>query len=70
MTATTTELQRIFRMGAVDLPDPDRKMSPESVLAHYTNTFPNLMGGKVAGGNVEGNNIVFTLKRNEYKANG
>lgn len=68
---TTTELTRIFRMGAVDLPDPDASLSPEAVLSHYASgPFPQLRGGKVSGGDVEGDHIVWTLKKNEYKSNG
>lgn len=68
--AIITELKRVFRFGATDLPDPDKSWSPERVLQHYQGTFPQLVGGKIQGGDVEGDAQVFVLKRQEYKANG
>ena len=71
MTATTITLNRVFRLGAQDLPDIDPTLTPDQVLAHYANTaFPNLQGGKVSGGDVEGDSIVWRLEKNSYKANG
>jgi len=69
--ATLSVLKRIFRFGATDLPDPNPALTPESVLEHYANgPFPQLVGGKISAGNVEGDARVYTLSRNTYKANG
>lgn len=69
--ATVTHIKRIFRFGATDLPDPNPTLSPDAVLEHFANgPFPQLLGGKVSSGNLEGDVRVFTLSRNSYKANG
>lgn len=64
------ELKRTFRVGSVDLPDPDEAMSVDQVLAHYARIYPNLAGGKVEDGGVSGDKYVWILKPNTYKSNG
>lgn len=66
----TITLTRTFRFGAVDLPDPDSRMSPEDVLEHYSRVYPTLRHGKVIDDGVQGDTYVWKLQANEYKANG
>lgn len=64
------KMQRVFRMGATDLPDPDADLSPEQVLEHYASMYPTLRHGKVEEVGAEGDCVVFAMKAAEYKANG
>ncbi|KXS55280.1 MAG: PRTRC system protein C [Marinobacter sp. T13-3] len=66
----TIKMQRVFRMGTVDLPDPDSDLTPEQVLEHYANQYPQLKRGKVEEQGAEGDAIVFVMKASEFKANG
>lgn len=70
--ATITQLHRVFRLGATDLPDPDPQMTPAEVLTHYANQYPSLKYGKVDDGtaNPTSGTMTFVLTPNEYKANG
>lgn len=64
------KMQRVFRMGVVDLPDPDSDLTPEQVLEHYAAMYPQLLRGKVQELGAEADQLVFSLKPNVYKANG
>lgn len=64
------KLQRTFRMGVVDLPDPDADLTPEQVLEHYATQYPQLRRGKVEELGAEGDRLIFSLKPCEYRANG
>ena len=64
------KLVRVFRMGATDLPDPDSDLSPEQVLDHYKQKYPTLRYGKVDEVGVEGDQLVYAMRANEYKPNG
>jgi len=66
----TAKLMRVFRMGATDLPDPDAELNPEQVLDHYKDQYPTLRYGKVEEAGVEGDQLVYKLESNSYKANG
>ena len=66
----TIAMHRIFRFGATDLPDPDEGGSPQEVLDHYANTFPQLKYGKVSEGEAIGDAYVYELKTNGFKPNG
>lgn len=64
------KMQRVFRMGSIDLPDPDSELTPEQALEHYANQYPQLLRGKVQELGAEGDSLVFVMKPCEYKANG
>jgi len=64
------KMNRVFRMGATDLPDIDADLTPEQVLEHYALQYPQLRRGKVAELGAEGDSLVFTLSPCEFKANG
>lgn len=46
----------------VSLPDPDPNMSPEQVMAFYSNTYPELCTSNVSGPQYEGDRLVFSFK--------
>ena len=70
MSVATLKMQRVFRLGTTDLPDPDASLSPEQVLSHYAALYPTLRHGKVEESGAEGDCVVFSLRAAEYKANG
>jgi len=70
MTATTVQMQRVFRLGTTDLPDPDSDLTPNEVLEHYAALYPTLRHGKVEESGPEGDQLVYKLKASEFKANG
>ena len=41
---------REFEFNGKDLTDPDNKMTPQQVLEHYSNVYPELAIAKVTGG--------------------
>ena len=70
MTAVTVKLNRVFRIGTTDFPDPDSDLTPEQVLEHYATQYPSLRHGKVEEIGSEGDRLVYALKTSEFKANG
>ncbi|ARM86155.1 PRTRC system protein C [Marinobacter salarius] len=69
-TATATELERTFRLGATDLPDLDPDLTPEQILEAYKEQYPNLRYGKVQEVGIEGDVLVYQLVPAEFKPNG
>lgn len=68
--ATIATLERVFRLGATDLPDPDADLTPEQVLEAYKEQYPTLRYGKVQEIGVEGDLLVYALIPAEFKPNG
>lgn len=66
MTAVTVRLSRVFRYEGIDLPDPDETMDTVEVLAHYTQQYPRLAGGKVVEIGVEGDKLVNELRHGAF----
>ena len=66
----TVKLQRIFRLGATDFPDPDSDLEPGQVMDHFASMYPQLRYGKLSEGEVEGDALIFEMKPNEFKPNG
>jgi len=64
------KLQRVFRLGATDFPDPDPDLEPTEVLSHFSSMYPQLRYGKVSEGASEGDSLVFEMKPNVYLPNG
>jgi PRTRC genetic system protein C len=62
MAAVILSLTRVFRHEGIDLPDPDPSMEPGEVLAHYTQQYPRLAGGKVVEPVVEGDQMIYELR--------
>lgn len=66
---TIVRLQRVFRMGATDFPDPDPDLEPSQVLKHFSNQYPQLQHATISAGEPEGDTVVFTMTTS-YKPNG
>jgi len=68
--AQVMELERVFRLGATDLPDLDSDLTPEQILEAYQEQYPTLRYGKVPEVGIEGDQLVYQLVPAELKANG
>ena len=59
----TNHLKRVFLFETegekIKLSDPDSKMSPETVLNYYSNTYPLLTTAKIDGPTITGDAIQF-----------
>lgn len=64
--AQILELQRVFRFGGRDLPDPNPALLPEEVLKHYTGQFPRLLGAKVIEPVTAGDTQVYEFKQANF----
>lgn len=54
--------ERVFRMKQRTLSDPDKSMSPEEVMAYYSNQFPELVTSNVFGPKIEGTKAVYEFR--------
>ena len=63
-------LTRIFKKGPTRLLDPDPAMSPQQVLEHYTDLYPELANASVSEGEVIGTEFVITFEKPIVKTNG
>lgn len=70
MAAVIQSLARKFRFQGIDLPDPEPTMEPSEVLAHYTQQYPRLAGGKVVYPVTEGDELVYELREGSFGAKG
>ncbi len=47
--AQKTTLKRVFKHGAIELPDPNPRLSPEQVRDQYAATYPGLATASIKG---------------------
>lgn len=64
--AQILDLQRTFRFGGRDLPDPNPSLTPEEVLKHYGGQFPRLIGAKVIEPVIVGDTQVYEFKQANF----
>lgn len=66
MALAVTHLKRKFvikeKGNDVELSDPNKNLSPEEVLKHYTPMYPILTNARVDGPKIEGSNAIYTLE--------
>jgi PRTRC genetic system protein C len=58
------KLDRVFRYDKKDLSDIVPTMSPEEILEHYSNTYPELINAKANYVGVENDKMVYEFKTN------
>lgn len=60
------KLKRVFKFSSgkkdIELADPNPEFSPEEVLKHYMNAYPELTNSNVMGPEVGSGKLVFTFK--------
>lgn len=66
MALTKQQLKREFvvesKGNKVVLPDPDPNMSPDQVMAFYSNTYPELVTSSCDGPAYENDRMVYSFK--------
>jgi PRTRC genetic system protein C len=72
MTATTIETPpRVFRLGALELADPDASLSAEDALALYAANFPQVRGATLAAPEFRADGtLVYPVERPTVKTKG
>ena len=58
------KLQRVFKYKERTLSDPDTSLTPDEVMAFYSNQFPELTTSNVHGPQVQGTKAVYEFKTN------
>lgn len=53
---------RVFKHRDLMLPDPDKNMSPDEVMAYYSNQYPELTTSNVFGPKVENDQALYEFK--------
>jgi PRTRC genetic system protein C len=72
MTATTIETPpRVFRLGALELADPDASLSAEDALALYAPNFPQVQGAALGAPEFRADGtLVYPVERTTVKTKG
>ena len=61
--ATTITLDRVFKMGSVELPDPAPDKAPEDALKLFVPSYPHLASATLAPPVAEGDRLVFAIEK-------
>ena len=70
MTAITLP-PRIFKIGALELPDPNPEAAPDDALALFAPNFPQVRGATLAAPEVRGDGtLVYAVERPPVKTKG
>lgn len=62
MALNTTKFPRVFKKNNDMLPDPNPSLSPEEVMAFYSNQYPELTTSNVFGPKIENDQAVYEFK--------
>ena len=68
--ATLTTATRVFKMGSVELADPDPSMTPEKVVTLYSANYPQLKNASLSSPSLESGRLVFTIELPPVKTKG
>jgi PRTRC genetic system protein C len=68
--ATIKTAQRIFKMGSVELPDPDPSLSPKKVVELYSTNYPQLKSATVSEPELIGDRLVYIIELPPVKTKG
>ena len=61
MALSVNNIERVFEHDGKELADPSPDMSPENVLAHYSNIYPALTTATVQGPEVKDGKAVYSF---------
>lgn len=62
MALSVKNFQRVFKMKDRTLSDPDTSLSPDEVMAYYSNQYPELTTSNVFGPTIDGDKAVYEFK--------
>ena len=60
---TIEKTTRLFRYAGITLPDPDSRLSVESVRSLYAATYPEITTAALTGPETVDGNLVYTLTK-------
>lgn len=62
MALNTSKFPRVFKKKDETLPDPNPMLTPEEVMAYYSNQYPELTTSNVFGPKIENDKAVYEFK--------
>lgn len=62
MALNVKSFPRAFKHRDLILPDPDSDMTPDEVMAYYSNQYPELTTSNVFGPKIENDKAVYEFK--------
>lgn len=62
MALSISNVKRVFKMKDKNLADPDPTMTPDEVMAFYSNQYPELVTSNVFGPKMENDEAVYEFK--------
>lgn len=62
--------ERVFKMGAVELPDPDPQLTPEKALALYAPNYPYLANAVLSPARIDGTRVIYEVEKPPVKTKG
>lgn len=62
--------ERVFKLGAVELPDPDPTLTPEKVLALYVPNYPYLTHAVLGPARIDGTRVIYEVEKPPVKTKG
>lgn len=67
---TIKQAQRVFKMGSVELADPDPSMTPDQVIGLYAANYPQLKNATVTDPQLVANRLVYSFELPPVKTKG
>lgn len=62
MALSISNVKRVFKMKDKNLADPDPTMTPDEVMAFYSNQYPELVTSNVFGPKMDKDEAVYEFK--------
>lgn len=62
MALSINNLTRVFKLKDKKLPDPNPSLTPDEVMAFYSNQHPELVTSNVFGPTIDGDTAVYEFK--------
>ncbi len=62
--------ERVFRMGAIELPDPDRTLDPLEALRLHALNYPHLATATLSEPQLDGERLVYEVEKPPVKTKG
>lgn len=70
LTDPVTALLRVFKLGAIELPDVARELEPLQSLRLHADNYPHLRTASLAEPYVEGDRLVYPVEKQPVETKG
>jgi PRTRC genetic system protein C len=71
MSITIQPVARVFRLGQLELPDPDPTLAPDEAVALYAPNYPQVQGATLAAPEARADGtVVYAVERQPVKTKG